>query len=178
MALRCPNITGKYCTFSFINTPALEKREEYTDIHLHVHPSYLSCPSQCIVLFWWENKYRQAINIPQWGDSSGYSQCKFFRTKLEKMIIWIPLQLPRHMQLELVSSLMAPDKKGYPDKYFFLFLHEKRCCGYSLEVHWQGASNEYPQHTFSWRNKKNVITFGFVESNLFNVVFCCFFLKI
>ena len=72
----------------------------------------------------------------------------------------IPLQLPRHMQLELVSSLMAPDKKGYPDKYFFLFLHEKRCCGYSLEVPWQGASNEYPQHTFSWRIRKMLLLLG------------------
>ena len=23
-----------------------------------------------------------------------------------------------------------------------------------------GASNEYPQHMFSWRNKKNINTFG------------------
>ena len=35
-----------------------------------------------------------------------------------------------------------------------LFLHENICCRYSLEVpHW-GTSNEYPQHTFSWRNMK------------------------
>ena len=40
---------------------------------------------------------------------------------------------------------------------FFLFLHKNICCGYSLEAHWRGASNEYPQHMFSWRNKKNVI---------------------
>ena len=26
---------------------------------------------------------------------------------------------------------------------FFLFLHEKICCWYSLEVPWQGTSNEY-----------------------------------
>ena len=30
----------------------------------------------------------------------------------------------------------------------FLFLHENICC--------QGTSNEYPQHMFSWRNKKNI----------------------
>ena len=36
----------------------------------------------------------------------------------------------------------------------FLFLYKNICCGYSLEVpHW-GASNEYPQHIFLWRNKK------------------------
>ena len=27
---------------------------------------------------------------------------------------------------------------------FFLFLHRKVCCRYSLEVPWKGASNEYP----------------------------------
>ena len=29
-----------------------------------------------------------------------------------------------------------------------------------------GASNEYPQHTFSWRNKKNINTFGLKKSAL------------
>ena len=29
------------------------------------------------------------------------------------------------------------------------------CCGYSLEVPPWGTSNEYPQHMFLWRNKKN-----------------------
>ena len=39
----------------------------------------------------------------------------------------------------------------------FLFLHENICCGYLLEVPQRGASNEYPQHMFSWRNKKNIM---------------------
>ena len=39
----------------------------------------------------------------------------------------------------------------------FLFLHENICCGYSLEVPQQGASNEYPQHIFLWRNKKDIM---------------------
>ena len=39
----------------------------------------------------------------------------------------------------------------------FLFLHENICCGYSLEAPRWGASNEYPQHMFSWRNKKNIM---------------------
>ena len=39
---------------------------------------------------------------------------------------------------------------------FFLFLHENIFCGYSLETPRQGASNEYPQHMFSWRNKKTI----------------------
>ena len=28
--------------------------------------------------------------------------------------------------------------------------------GYSLEAPYQGVSNEYPQHTFLWRNKKSI----------------------
>ena len=39
----------------------------------------------------------------------------------------------------------------------FLFLHENIHCGYSLEVPRWGASNEYPQHMFLWRNKKNIM---------------------
>ena len=30
------------------------------------------------------------------------------------------------------------------------------CCRYSLEVPCRGASDEYPQHMFSWSNKKNI----------------------
>ena len=32
-------------------------------------------------------------------------------------------------------------------------------CGYSLEVPQRGTFNEYPQHMFSSRNKKNIDTF-------------------
>ena len=38
----------------------------------------------------------------------------------------------------------------------FLPFHENIYCGYPLEVPHQGASNEYPQHMFSWRNKKKI----------------------
>ena len=37
---------------------------------------------------------------------------------------------------------------------FFLFLHKNIGYGYSLEAPHRGTSNEYPQHIFSWRNKK------------------------
>ena len=40
---------------------------------------------------------------------------------------------------------------------FFLFLHKNIRCGYSLEVPCQGTSNEYPQHMFLRRNKKNIL---------------------
>ena len=41
--------------------------------------------------------------------------------------------------------------------YFFLFLDEIICCGYSLEASCLGASNELPQHMFSWWYKKTFI---------------------
>ena len=47
----------------------------------------------------------------------------------------------------------------YTYEIFFLFLHKSICCGYSLEVPQWGTSNEYLQHMFSWRNKKNINTF-------------------
>ena len=43
---------------------------------------------------------------------------------------------------------------------FFLFLCENIHCGYSLKVPQWGTSNEYLQLMFSWRNKKNISTFG------------------
>ena len=42
---------------------------------------------------------------------------------------------------------------------FSLFLSENICCGYSLEAPHRGASNEYPQHMFLCRNKKNISIF-------------------
>ena len=50
------------------------------------------------------------------------------------------------------------DKNGYQVN-IFLFLHENKCLGYSLEAPQCGTSNEYPQHMFLWRNKENISTF-------------------
>ena len=47
------------------------------------------------------------------------------------------------------------------DTCFFLFLYWNICCGYSLEVPQWGTFNEYPQHIFLWRNKKNINTLWF-----------------
>ena len=41
--------------------------------------------------------------------------------------------------------------------YFFLFLHKNISYGYSLDTHWPGAFNEYPQLMFLWRNKKKYL---------------------
>ena len=39
----------------------------------------------------------------------------------------------------------------------FLFLNKNICCWYSLEAPRRGASNEYPQHMYLSRNKKNIM---------------------
>ena len=36
----------------------------------------------------------------------------------------------------------------------------------TVEVPQGGSSNEYPQHMFLWRNKKNISTFGLKKSVL------------
>ena len=60
----------------------------------------------------------------------------------------------------LLSRPTPPDKARFfylKVSIFFLFLHENICCGYSSEALHRGASNEYPQHMYSWRNQKNII---------------------
>ena len=58
----------------------------------------------------------------------------------------------------LGSHHIGLDKSGYLEN-ILLFLDKNICCGYSLEASRRGASNEYPQHMFSLRNKKNIDTF-------------------
>ena len=54
-------------------------------------------------------------------------------------------------------QFIALDKALFPSKkylYFFLFLDENICCGYSLRS--AAASNEYPKQMFSLRNKRTI----------------------
>ena len=53
----------------------------------------------------------------------------------------------------------------------FLFLHENVCCGYSLKASHRSTSNEYPQHMFSWWNKKNINIFGWKKASYLEQ--CC-----
>ena len=56
------------------------------------------------------------------------------------------------------------DKTGCQGN-IFIVLHESICCGYSLEAPHRGASNEYPQYMFSWRNKKKINSFGLKKAS-------------
>ena len=53
---------------------------------------------------------------------------------------------------------IATHKRGYPHN-IFLISWRKHILLYSLEVPHRGASNEYPQHMFSLRNKKDISIF-------------------
>ena len=48
---------------------------------------------------------------------------------------------------------------------FFLFLHENIHCGYSSEATRQGATDEYPQYKFPWRDwtKYHLVTPSYLE---------------
>ena len=52
-----------------------------------------------------------------------------------------------HLSKAIVIEFIGPDKSGYQVNIL------------------QGASNEYSQHMFSWRNKKNINTFGLKKTS-------------
>ena len=77
---------------------------------------------------------------------------------------------------------------------FSSVLHKNVCCEFSLELprrgdsNGQGDSNEYPQHTFLWRNKQNYplmimkylhyLFYCLYVCSYFSVTHtCCFFLS-
>ena len=70
--------------------------------------------------------------------------------------------IPACASMQSDQSLIALHKRGIL-LIFFLFLHENLCCGYLLEAPHRGASNEYPQHSFSWKNKKTINTSWLVK---------------
>ena len=57
---------------------------------------------------------------------------------------------------EMIIISIAPDKRGIQTNNIFI-CPQKHMLWYTLEVPCQGYSNEYPQHMFSWTNKKNII---------------------
>ena len=66
----------------------------------------------------------------------------------------------KHVDLLLLWSyvMTALDKTCFLTKkilVFFLFLQHNICCGYSLELPFQGNSNEYPQLIFLWNVRRN-----------------------
>ena len=94
------------------------------------------------------------------GLSNSYSQNIFSRA-IRKIFYYIPenssyQELGFMVYFNSGSTVLGKSISKY---IFFLFLKGNICCGYSLEAPRRGASNEYPQHMFSWRNKKNINNF-------------------
>ena len=83
------------------------------------------------------------------GNSSVYLQNVFLGKNNEKQISCC------HFSWSCVHSY----RWGGIHIIFFLFLYKYIWCGYSLEVPPRGTSNEYQQHMFSWRNKKDISIF-------------------
>ena len=88
---------------------------------------------------WWNSKWCR----PDWATALGVTRPE---SALFACTVWSE------------KLIIATDKVLFSsEKYWYLsyFSTKKICCGYSLEAPRRGASNEYPQHMFSWRNKKN-----------------------
>ena len=64
------------------------------------------------------------------------------------------------LSLYLIITIV-PDKMGYP--HIFSYFCTKTYVEYSSEVSQQGTSNEYLQHMFLYRSKKNIGTFQFIS---------------
>ena len=56
-----------------------------------------------------------------------------------------------------VLGIISQNQSGYQVNNF-LISSQNIWCRYSLEAPRWGASNEYPQQIFLWRNKKNINT--------------------
>ena len=56
-----------------------------------------------------------------------------------------------------LNKALFSTKKNVIFFFFFFFPISSQKCGYSLEAPLQGASNDYPQHMFSLRNKNKYL---------------------
>ena len=79
---------------------------------------------------------------------------KFFEHLIR--LVKLCLQIYALSYIKDTVHCIAPDNSWYPDNICFSFSLQKRMFCYSLEASsktHRGASNEYPQHIFLWRNK-------------------------
>ena len=60
-------------------------------------------------------------------------------------------------QIQCILKILQPNKEFFQIKNsdIFYISSQNIDCGYSLEPHWWGYYNEYPQYMFLGRNKKN-----------------------
>ena len=65
--------------------------------------------------------------------------------------------LRKHAYLNILKHLPQKKNENFQIKNSYIFHNSAQNidCGYSLEPHRRGGSNEYPQSMFLSRNKKN-----------------------
>ena len=71
-------------------------------------------------------------------------------------LVFITKTCPCNIQRFLVVKTKTKNQKKMCDIFFFLL--QNIDCGYSIESHRRGGSNEYPQSMFWSKNKKNRYT--------------------
>ena len=90
--------------------------------------------------------------------------------------VWISMKSLKY-EISMTVICIAPDKVPFSIERccflqksidIFLISPQNRMLWYLLEAPQWGASNEYPQHMFSWRNKKNIylITASYLELSI------------
>ena len=106
-----------------------------------------------------------SLELPHQSSSNEYTQHTIIVKKIKKKKKKIPelspfsswpsvMINPQLLELPISRTNFHGPKDVWAIKVR-LYLHENICSGYSLEVPWHGASNEYLQHMFLWRNKRN-----------------------
>ena len=89
----------------------------------------------------WRKELYLELSLPQ--KSLFFSWCSSDRNIFSPRLALFP-----------ACVIIAPNKRGI-QIYIFLISPQKHMLWYSLEAPRWGASNEYPQHMFSWRKKEN-----------------------
>ena len=108
--------------------------------------------------------------------SSTYSWKSSTWTLLPSLCPW-PTEIHSQNEIKKLLMVIAPDKALFffigKVETFFLFSPQKCMLWYLLKALWRGTSYEYPQHMFSWRNKRNL---DMIISLLSGAMLCFFFL--
>ena len=96
---------------------------------------------------WWELETNSPYHRSSWMNVIRPGLWKYY-AQLVQLFPFSSGQVRNLYLFVLGQGLQSSSKEEYL---------ENKCCGYSLEVHHWGPTNEYQQHLFSSRNKKNVI---------------------
>ena len=100
-----------------------------------------------------------------WNPFSRFSSKKYVWSLLFAAIFATMAKTWVYQIIRFLSLILYPHGTSQTSRYdtfqpkstdVFLISPQKHMLWYSLEVPNWGTSNEYPQHMFSWRNKKNI----------------------